>query len=107
MEDFYREPKILKSHTDGCREIGTEKTPFRSLDQQLRYNKVVAEEFTRAKGTYETGLSIYMRMLTLSRDYAKTELCHIYPPHKKQFVRGVREVRRAARGHQVVTEHEL
>lgn len=65
----------------------------------MRYNKLVAEEFTRSKGTFESGLSVYMRMLALSRDYAKIELCHIYPPHKKQFVRGVREVRRAARGH--------
>ena len=46
-------------------------------------------------------------MLALARDYAKVELCHIYPPHKKQFIRGVREVRRAARGHAAAKEHEL
>jgi hypothetical protein len=38
-------------------------------------------------------------MLALARDYAKAELAHIYPPHKKQFIRGIREVRRAARGY--------
>ena len=46
-------------------------------------------------------------MLALARDYSKSELCHIYPPHKKQFIRGIREVRRAARGFAAEHTHNL
>jgi len=99
VEDIHKEPKILKGHKPFCRELTQEGPGIASLRAQAKYNQVVAQEFARVKGTYESGLSIYQRMLALARDFAKAELAHIYPPHKKQFIRGIREVRRAARGY--------
>ena len=42
-----------------------------------------------------------------ARELAVKNLCHVYPPHRKQFIRAIREVRKQAADFKNIPDCEL
>jgi hypothetical protein len=91
-------PRLLFQHNDACREamnrIGT-----RGFVVQEKYDKHVKEVFADVKGSLQTGAHMWQELCDLARNLTRRHICNVYPPHRKQFIRCVREVRKQAASH--------
>lgn len=108
QDDQLCDARTLTLHRNECREIkGTYGERSNQKRIQNKFNNKVREIFQSCKGTTNTGSQMWQEITKSARELAVKNLCHIYPPHRKQFIRAIREVRKQAADFKNVPNSEL
>ena len=66
---------------------------------QEQFDQIVKEKFSSVPGSLQAGGKIWLDLLEEARGLARLNICNVYAPNRKQFIRCVREVRKQAASH--------